>query len=126
MKKTMDEIANEFIKELKKKREKMVKFEKSKRFTDISIQLKKELLNNGGFITDNVYEEKFLFGNVSNKEFCLFFDSAIETEKLEASANHGFPSSFVIKNGIKFEMVYGQGTAYICSLVKKTKRKKNK
>ena len=111
-------VAKDFAKELNKEKKKLIKFKKSKRFEIVLAELKKYLLDNDNFITDDVYEEEYLFGDVTNDEYCLFFDSVVEGEKLKAEVRHGFHSSFVVKHGIKFEMVNGQGTAYICSLTK--------
>ena len=98
------------IDSLEKREKAKEDFKSSERFKDIEKQLLMHL-EFENIISDNPYKEP-LFGNVSNKEFYMFFDCKRDDAKNIVSEDDDFPTTYFIDNGLLYREMSGQGTDY--------------
>jgi hypothetical protein len=75
-------------------------------------------LQKEGCIGDNPYAEKFLFKDVTNDEFVKFFETTVHMNEPNPDLNRecDFPIETFEDGGIIFEIMYGQGSSYSCTL----------
>jgi hypothetical protein len=95
---------------LEKQEKAKEEFKASERFTDIETQLIMHL-EFENIVSYNPYKEP-LFGNVSNKEFYMFFDCKQDDAKNIVSEDDDFPTTYFIDKGLLYRTMIGQGTDY--------------
>jgi len=127
--KQINSIIDGCVKKMKEEQKNNLMFRKTVRFHYILEQLTDELKKNEN-VFDDEYNKGFLFGDVTNNEYLKFFYSAIEGENLKTDIESDFPTEYINKygimfemtHGIMFEMTHGQGTLHRCYLKKEDEK----
>jgi len=110
--------ADDYYEKLAKKEKKREKYFESKKFNILYDKLIKELKANK-CVGDDPYTKPYIFDDVTNDEFCEFFNTVTQCIKSDEALNRDceFPVKTYLYGDIIFEMMFGQGTAYSCELI---------
>jgi hypothetical protein len=102
-----------------KKKEKIKKFITTKNFKLILEKIKQYLKEKENFIVNNEYKV-VLFNGVKNNDFIKVVETIFEnSKKIKSDKNYMFPNSYCYYQDMRFEMIFGQGTAFRCFIEEK-------